>query len=578
MNNRFLVVMALLSLTCSSNGSMSGPSTISGTGGAGTAGTGGATGGATGGTGGTGRGGGGTSGTTGAAGNAATGGTTAGTGGAGTAGAGGSVSGGGSVLQHHNNASRDGVYVDARLTRAAAATIHVDATFANSPILGPVYAQPLYLSGTNGGPDLVIASTAQNRVYALNASTGVEVWNRLVGTPVTAGLCGRPLNPLGITGTPVIDPATRTIYLDAMTNTGATGAHHMVHALNPDALGADRSGWPVDLDATARSGAMVFASPVQNQRGALVLMGGSVFVPFGGHIGDCDAYHGWIVGISTANPTQVSAWASAAFGAGIWGSSGIASDGTSLYVTTGNTKALATSGGRGSSPTSWGGGEAALKFPATLSQPALATTTDYFYPSNWAAMDIADLDLGGAGPVLFTVPAANPSNLIMALGKDANAYLLNRANLGGMDAQPLVPPTVVAGDQIINAAAAYTTATGTYVVFKNGGATGCPAGQTGGLTAIRIAAASPPTMAIAWCGGPATNGSPAVSMTDTAGGNAVVWVVGNDNRLYGLNGDNGQSIVAGATAMATVKAHQSPIVVGGRIFVASDTRIYAYIP
>jgi hypothetical protein len=505
-------------------------------------------------------------------------GTAGGTVSGGTGGGGGPPLGGVSVLQHHNSPSRDGVYVDVRLTKTVATTMHVDASFTGAAIAGPVYAQPLYLAGTNGGADLVIVATAQNRVYALSATTGAEVWNRQVGTPVTSGLCGRALNPLGITGTPIIDATTRTIYLDAMTNMGATGARHIVHALDPEAMGADRPGWPVDLSATARAGDAVFASPVQNQRGALALLGGTVFVPFAGHIGDCDAYHGWIVGISTVNPTQVSAWSSVAFGAGIWGSSGIASDGTSLYVTTGNTKALATNGGSGSSPTSWGGGEAALKIPTSLVQPAMATTTDYFYPSDWSAMDIADADLGGTGPVLFNIPGANPSNLMIALGKDRKAYLLNRANLGGMDAQPLHGLAPVAGQRIINAAVAYTTATGTYVVFKNGGATGCPAGQTGGLTAIRVAVASPPTMSIAWCGGPATDRSPAVSMTDAAGTNAVVWVVGGDNRLYGVDGDNGQNVLTSTTVMSPVRPHQTPIVVNGRIFVASDTRVYAYVP
>jgi len=444
--------------------------------------------------------------------------------------------------------------------------------------MGPVYAQPLYLAAAAGGADLVIAATAQNRVYALNAATGAEVWNRQVGAPVTAGLCGRPLNPLGITGTPIIDAVTRTLYLDAMTNMGANDARHLVHALDLDNMGAERAGWPVDLNATAVSGSTVFTSPFQNERGALALLGGRVFVPFGGHIGDCNGYHGWIVGISTSDPTQVNAWATTAFAGGIWASSGIASDGTSLFVSTGNTKALATSGGRGTSPTSWGGGEAVLKFPTALTQPPMTATTDYFYPADWAQMDIADADLGGTGPVLFTVPGATPADLLMALGKDSKAYLLDRANLGGLDAQPLAGATNVAGSQIINAAAAYTTTSGTYVVFKNGGATYCPAGQTGGLTAIRVVPGSPPTLSMGWCGGPATDGSPAVSMTDPSGANAVVWVVGTDNRLYGLDGSTGQSVIAVPTALGTVRPHQSPIVASGRIFVASDTRVFAFVP
>ena len=422
-------------------------------------------------------------------------------------------------------------------------TMHVDATFANAAVMGPTYAQPLYLAGTAGSPDVVIAATEQNHVYAFNTATGAVVWDRLVGPPATrAGdlPCGNITPNIGVTGTPIIDPATRTIYLDAMIH-GVSGAQHQVHALDA-ATGIDRAGWPVDLNATARSGGTTFLSSVQHQRAALALIAGSVFVPFGGHFGDCGGYHGWIVGIPTANPAQVTAWATTAFAGGIWGSSGIASDGASLYVATGNTKALATSGFSGTSPVNWGGGEAVIKFPTSLTQPALTATTDYFYPTDWSAMDLVDADMGGTGPVLFSVPGANPSSLIIALGKDRKAYLLNRTNLGGLDAQPLASLTMVAGQAIITAAAAYTTATGTYVVFKNGGASGCPAGQSGGLTAIKVTGTSPPTMAIAWCGGPTTNGSPAVSVTDATGANAIVWIVGSDNQLYGVNGDTGAPV------------------------------------
>jgi hypothetical protein len=556
--------------TGGTTGSMGGRSGGGGTTAAG--GTTGGTGGTTGGTGGTTVGTGGITGGTGGA-TTGTGGATAGTGGT-TGGTGGATTSA-SVLQHHNDAARDGVYVDAKITKAAAGTMHIDTTFAGT-IAGSVYAQPLYLAGTAGGPDLVIVATTDNRVYALNAATGLSAWNQQFGAPVTAGLCGSPLNPLGIYGTPIIDAATRTLYFDAMTNTTANGARHMVHAVAADS-GTERAGWPVDLSATATSGSTAFDSPVQNQRAALALLGGKLFVPFGGHLGDCGGYHGWLVGISTTAPTQVSAWATTAFAGGVWGSSGIASDGTSLFVATGNTKATAGSGPTGSSPTSWGGGEAVIKFPATLVQPALATTTDYFFPSNWPTLDNNDTDIGGSGPVLFTVPGANPSALAMQLGKDGKAYLLNRANLGGMDAAPLTGATV-STSTVIQASVAYTTATATYVVLKGNGV-GCPTGQSGGLTAVKVSAASPPALSVAWCGGGTVSSSPSVSVTSGAGANAVVWFVGGDNKLHGIDGDTGQSVFAGGTTtLAGVQRIQTPVVVNGRVFVAGTDRLFAFTP
>jgi outer membrane protein assembly factor BamB len=599
---------------CGTNGNSAGDDAAAGLGGAvGTAGTGGGvpgTGGTTGG--GTAGAGGGTAGLGGSAGT--TGGGTGGRGGVtgslgGTTGSSGGTTGGGSggatgsvggatgsvggatggtpsvsVLQHHADLARDGVYTDTRLTRAATGTMHLDPTFGNAALMGPVFAQPLYLAGANGGPDLVIAATERNHVYALNAATGAQVWDHAVGTPVSAGLpCGNIAgngNTLGITGTPVIDGATRRIYLDAMTADTTVTAKHFIHALNIDSLGAEVAGWPIDVNAAAVSGGTMFSSIVQNQRAALTLLGGKVFVAYGGHVGDCAGYHGWLVGVSTTTPTQVNAWATTAIAGGIWGTSGIASDGTSLFVATGNTKAAATSGAGGTSPPTWGGGEAVIKFPTTVVQPPLTQVSDYFFPSGWAALDMADADLGGTGPILVTVPGATPANLVVALGKDRNAYLLDRAMLGGMDAQPLARLTV-AGGAIINAAAAYRTPTATYVVLRNSGPVGCPTGQTGGLTAFRISATSPPALSIAWCGGPATVGSPAVSVTDATGANATVWVVASDNRLHGLNGDTGASVFAGGAAtdaVAGVRQLQTPIIANGRIFVASDTRIFAFTP
>jgi hypothetical protein len=587
---RILFPLALgagLAACTTSVGGVGTPDAASGSGGAlgaaGTTGSAGSTGSRGGTTGGSGGRTGGSAGTTGTGGRG-TGGSTVGTGGS-TAGTGGSPGGtagttgttGASVLMHHNNLARDGVYVDSRLTRAAAGTMHVDTSFANTALVGPVYAQPLYLAGSGGNPDVVVVASAQNHVTALNAASGAGLWDVTLGAPVTGGLCGAPLNPLGVVGTPVIDAAARTVYVSAMTATAANGARHMAHALAIDTQGTERAGWPVDLTETARSGSITFDSPVQNQRAALALLGGKVFIPFGGHIGDCNGYHGWIVGITTTGTPQVSAWSTSAFAGGIWGTSGIASDGTSLIVSTGNTKLAANSGAFNTTPGdgNWGGGEAVIKFPTTLVQPAPTATREYFVPTNWTALDTSDADLGGTGPILLSVPGATPSNLIVALGKDGKAYLLDAANLGGLSAAPLTSRTVAPG-AIINAAVAYTTATGSYVVFRGAG-TGCP-GATGGLTAIKVSATAPPALSIAWCAGVNATSSPAVSVTDAQGGNAVLWYVGTDSRLHGLNADTGASVLADTTALGTVANHQAPIVANGRIFVAANARVFAFTP
>jgi outer membrane protein assembly factor BamB len=431
---------------------------------------------------------------------------------------------------------------------------------------GPTYAQPLFWAAT--GPyekDLLFVATAQDRVYALDASTGAEVWQRSLGAPVGRAQlpCGN-IDPLGVTGTPVIDAASRTLFVDAMTTgDGGTQAHHRLAALSIDD-GSMRRGWPVDV-AAARPGSFAFNAAVQNQRGALALLGGTLYVPYGGHFGDCGDYHGWVVGVPTGRRASTRAWATRATGGGVWAPGGIASDGGSLYVATGNTFGAS----------SWGDGEAVIRLgpgPSFSREPA-----DFFAPATWAALDQADADLGGSGPILVDIPGAKPSRLVVALGKDGNAYLIDRSRMGGIGGA--VAARRVSADAIIGAAAAYATGRGTYVVFPGRGI-GCPRGPAGDLTAIRIGAASPPTITVAWCADQHGRGSPIVTTPDGRS-EAIVWSVGagGDGRLRGFDGETGQVVFDGGgagDAMSGVERYQTPIVAKGRIFVAGDREVYAF--
>src|SRR3989440_3737473 len=119
------------------------------------------------------------------------------------------------VTQQHNHLSRDGLYIDSTFTPANAANLTRDLNF-NGTISGNVYAQPLYIEGGPSGP-MIIAVTESNNVYALDATTGTVIWQRTdIGPPVTSGLpCGN-INPAGITGTPVVDLASRRLFVDAL--------------------------------------------------------------------------------------------------------------------------------------------------------------------------------------------------------------------------------------------------------------------------------------------------------------------------------------------------------------------------
>jgi len=474
------------------------------------------------------------------------------------------------VLQHHRNPSRDGLYADPLMTQAAAGKIHRDTTF-NASLPGPVYAQPLYVSNGPGGKPALIVATEQDDVLAIDASSGAQLWMKNLGSPVPLGSlpCG-DIDPLGITGTPVIDPNSRTIYVDAMTTPdGGTTKQHRIFALSLDD-GSVLSGWPLDVTGLTFHG-FSFNSEVQNQRGALLLNSGILYVPYGGHWGDCGSYHGWVVAVPVSNPKGATAWATDARGGGAWAPGGLSTDGSSIFVATGNTFGANT----------WMGGEAIIRLGAAASFSG--STSDFFTPSNWTGLDDFDVDVGGSGPVLVDVPGATPSQLAVALGKNGVAYLLDRNSLGGVGkgdgfTGEGVQSKKVSSGAIINAAAAYTAPSGTYVVLRGSGI-GCP-GTAGDLVALRIGASNPPTINVAWCANNQGAGSPMVTTTDGSS-QPVVWTVGSEasNRLHAFNGETGEVIYSGggqAEQMTNVRRFQTPIEVNGRIFVAADNALYAF--
>src|SRR3981189_3295251 len=184
------------------------------------------------------------------------------------------------IPQKNNNLSRDGLYIDAAFTPGNAANLTRDLNF-NGTISGNVYAQPLYIEGGPNGA-MVIAVTESNNVYALDADDGSIIWQRNLGPAVTSGLpCGN-INPLGITGTPVTDLASRSLFLDAMLY--GNPKKHVVYSLDVD-TGATNPGWPVDLNATVSFNGTTFTSNVQNERGGLAVVNGVLYVPFSGLAG-----------------------------------------------------------------------------------------------------------------------------------------------------------------------------------------------------------------------------------------------------------------------------------------------------
>jgi hypothetical protein len=464
-----------------------------------------------------------------------------------------------SVVQHHKDAARTGVFVDAALTKAAVAGMHPVPGFA-APIQGPVYTQPLFLAGALGGKDVLVIATEANIVYALDAATGTPIWQTpVLATPVPLSKlpCGN-IDPLGITGTPYVDLGSRTIYFDAMTTPdGGATKKHEIYALALDD-GSVRSGWPVDVE-TAVPG---FMSTVQNERGAVLVQNGILYVPYGGHAGDCGDYHGWVVGVDVGNPSHVMAWSTVAQGGGAWAAGGVSGDGTGVYVTTGNTF---------NAGSAWSGGDAVIRLGA--GPQFSGSADDFFAPTNWPQLDASDLDMGTHA--IIDAPGITPSALLAAFGKDGNIYLIDRSNLGGIGKE--LSTFAAATGEITGAVTTYTTPSGTYVAFRVTGGRGmvCPNGGGGNMAAVRLVAGSPPTFTGAWCAREGDQSLPITSMTDATGANAIVWNMGA--HLYGYDGETGDELFAGGS-LSGVHYFNTLIVAKGVVYVPGDAQIYAFTP
>jgi hypothetical protein len=484
------------------------------------------------------------------------------------------VAGPESVLEYHKHANRDGHYIEPNLTQAAVSTLHLDGTFDGTiDGTGMDNAQPLYWDANGAGPDLVIVTTDSNQISALRATDGLAKWQTTLAAPVPlngAGLnCGN-IDPLGITGTGVIDPATKILYFDMMT----AGPKHKLYALAL-ADSTIQAGYPIDVGAALAGKSVPFDPGSEGERGAMTIQNGVLYVPYGGYYGDCPPYHGIVVGWQVSNPLTFTVWQTRASLAGIWAVGGVVSDGSSIFATTGNTNPVS----------SYQDQEAVVRFP--VGSDLSAGPADWFFPTTWKTLDQFDVDLCGGSPTLLTVGG---TEYAVQMGKDGVAYLLNAGALGskttgntggGAVAQVQAAPSDQVGGGFFGSATSYTTANGTYVVGRanaSGLSSACPGGTSGNLIAFRITN-TPPYLAVAWCNDSGGSGSPISSATDSSGSNSTVWIVGaeGDNMLHGYDGDSGNPVFqGGGISLGTVDHFSTPIIAKGRIFVGAEGKVYAF--
>jgi outer membrane protein assembly factor BamB len=337
---------------------------------------------------------------------------------------------------------------------------------------GAVYGQPLAIGG------MVIAATEGDSVYGLDRGTGQVRWRAHLGTPVPLSSlpCGN-IDPLGITGTTAYDPATGMVYAVAET----AGFHHVLAGID-EATGRVR----FRRDLPTPDGRPRY----DQQRSALTVTAGRVYVAFGGLLGDCGPYRGSIVGVPVSGSGPIVSYrVPTAREAGMWAPGGpvTAPNGT-LYMSAGN--------GAATSPP-YDGSDSVTAFTPSLHR------TDVFAPPAWPSDNAADLDLGSASPALL------PTGKILIAGKRGTGYLLNASHLGGVGGQ-------------LTSAAVCRAAFGGPAVAGTVAYVPC----VGGLAAVDTAGSR---IRVLWRGPGAAPGSPVL-------GGGAVWVADWDGGvLYQLD-------------------------------------------
>jgi hypothetical protein len=294
---------------------------------------------------------------------------------------------------------------------------------------GQVYAQPLVSGGH------VLVATQRNQVSSFDAETGTTTWSRTLPHPTPFNpadvSCSDLVPDIGVTSTPVIDPATNTMYLTHKTYaSGSSGAAvYWLDALDVT-TGAERAGFPVQLQGAADNlPGVTFDPKYELQRPGLLLLDGVVYLGFGGHC-DQGPWRGWVFGVKT-DGTIKARWAAAYGGAGIWqAGSGLMSDGPGrIYLSTGN-------GGSPIAPQATPGdvfGESVVRLAVQAGGTLKAM--DFFAPYDAADLDLYDADFASGGVTslrddVFGTPQF--PHVAVAVGKAGYVYLLNRDDLGGM--------------------------------------------------------------------------------------------------------------------------------------------------
>jgi hypothetical protein len=347
------------------------------------------------------------------------------------------------VYTFHNNLARDGANVhESALTLANVNTTTFGKLF-SCPVDGATYTQPLWVPGLSiGGSahNVIFVATEHDSAYAFDADGAgsplacVQLWKTSLipagetsvpNTDVGAGF--NDIQPeIGVTGTPVIDPASNTMYVVSKSEDSGGGAFHLrLHALSL-LDGSEKFGGPVDITATSpgnglgsSGGTLTFNPHTQHERAGLALANGVVYICFAAHE-DADPYHAWVLGYRASNLAQASVYNATPNGTrgGIWlggGAPPVDINGN-LFVLTGN-------GTFSTADSNFG--DSAIKLTSTLA------FVDSFTPYNQDVLEMSDADFASSGLLLLPDQTTGTAHLLIAGSKEGRIYLIDRDAMGG---------------------------------------------------------------------------------------------------------------------------------------------------
>jgi hypothetical protein len=348
------------------------------------------------------------------------------------------------VVTWHNDNTRTGANLNETILTLQNVNTALFGKLFSDTVDGEIYTQPLYLANVNipnqGTHNVVYVATEHDSVFAFDAdAAGPPLWqvsfidpaNGITTLTTTDVSCTAIQPEVGITGTPVIDPASGTLYVVARTKENGSFVQRL-HALDVT-TGAERFGGPVVIQATVPgtgvgsvNGMLSFDPHLESQRSALFMQNGLVYVAWAS-LCDITPYHGWIMAYDPTTLLQNAAMATTPNGneGGIWASgSGLAGDGNDIFIATGN-------GTFATSNSNYGTSLLRLHPPSN----GTLSVADYFAPFNYSILNTNDVDLGSGGVVMVDQPTGSPHlHLLFICGKEGRLYVVDRDDLGQFNA------------------------------------------------------------------------------------------------------------------------------------------------